>query len=125
VAVVVLDAGPILHDKLIRFEDPDIETGLEQSGHSSESARYRLLQIDLSELEDMRWIRGAGSGRMRPNPRPRLVRTMASTELMLIGRLDASRSALTSCCSSDIPEHWPTRPSPRLHATQARAPGLK
>jgi hypothetical protein len=61
VAVVVLDAGPILHDKLIRFEDPDIKTGLEQSGHSSEGARNRLLQIDLSELEDMRWIPGDAS----------------------------------------------------------------
>jgi hypothetical protein len=56
VAIVVLDAGPIPHHKLTRFDDPDIETGLEQSGHSSEGAHYRLLQIDLSELEDIRWI---------------------------------------------------------------------
>lgn len=53
-AIVVLDAGPIPHEELSRFDDPDIETGLEQSSHSSEGARYRLLQIDLSELEDMR-----------------------------------------------------------------------
>jgi hypothetical protein len=54
----VLDPGPIPHDALIRFDDPDVETGLEQSGHSHEGAQYRLLQLDLSELEDMRWIPG-------------------------------------------------------------------
>lgn len=54
--IIVLDAGPIPHDELIRFDDPDIETGLEQNGYSSEGARYRLLKIDLRELEDMRWI---------------------------------------------------------------------
>jgi hypothetical protein len=56
VGIIVLDAGPIPHGELIRFDDPDIETGLGQSGYSSEGARYRLLKIDVSELEDMRWI---------------------------------------------------------------------
>ena len=55
-AGIVLDAGPIPHDELIRFDDRDIETGLEQGGYSIEGARYRLVQIDLSELEDMRWV---------------------------------------------------------------------
>ena len=54
----VLDPGPIPHEALIRFDDPDIETGLEQTGHSHEGARYQLLRLDLSELEDMRWIPG-------------------------------------------------------------------
>jgi hypothetical protein len=58
VATVVLDSGPIPHEALIRFDDRDIETGLEQAGHSHQGARYRLLQLDLSELEDMRWIPG-------------------------------------------------------------------
>ena len=55
-AVIVLDPGPIPHHELIRFDDRDIETGLEQGGYSSDGARYRLVQIDLSELEDMRWV---------------------------------------------------------------------
>jgi hypothetical protein len=56
VAVTVLDPGPISHDELIRYDDPDIETGLEQSGHDSKGATYRLLQLDLDELEEMRWV---------------------------------------------------------------------
>lgn len=55
-AVIVLDPGPIPHDELIRFDDRDIETGLEQDGYSTDGARYRLAQIDLSELEDLLWV---------------------------------------------------------------------
>ena len=50
----VLDAGPIPHEHLERFDDADIETGLEQSGNSSESATYRLVEIDVADLEDTR-----------------------------------------------------------------------
>jgi len=55
-AITVLDAGPIPHRELIRYDDPDIETGLAQSGHSPKGAQYRLVQVDLNDLEDMRWI---------------------------------------------------------------------
>ena len=50
----VLDAGPIPHEHLERFDDADIETGLEQSGNSSEGATYRLVEIDVADLEDTR-----------------------------------------------------------------------
>ena len=53
-ALVVLDPGPILHSDLRRFDDPDIETGLEHGKHSAESATYRLIEIDVADLEDAR-----------------------------------------------------------------------
>jgi len=52
VSLAVLDAGPIPHEQLERFDDPDIETGLEQSGNRSEDATYRLIEIDVADLED-------------------------------------------------------------------------
>jgi hypothetical protein len=50
--VVVLEPGPIRHAHLHRFDDPDIETGLEHGGHSAEDATYRLIEINVSDLED-------------------------------------------------------------------------
>ena len=61
VAHVVLDDGPIQHADLERYDDPDIETGLEESGYDAESATYRLIEVDLADLEDTRWF---------PGPRP-------------------------------------------------------
>jgi len=55
-AVTVLDPGPIAHTSLIRYDDPDIETGLDNRGHKIESASYRLVEVDLDDLEDMGWI---------------------------------------------------------------------
>jgi hypothetical protein len=52
VSLAVLDAGPIPHEQLERFDDPDIETGLEESGNRSEDATYRLIEIDVADLED-------------------------------------------------------------------------
>lgn len=60
-AVVVLDQGPIPHARIERFDDPGIETGLEQSGYLAGTATYRLIEIDLADLEDTRWL---------PGPRP-------------------------------------------------------
>jgi hypothetical protein len=52
--LVVLDAGPIRHSELHRFDDPDIETGLDRGGHTPVNARYRLIEIDIADLEDTR-----------------------------------------------------------------------
>ena len=52
--LVVLDAGPIRHSKLHRFDDADIQTGLDNGGHTSLNARYRLIEIDVDDLEDTR-----------------------------------------------------------------------
>jgi len=61
VAHIVLDNGPIQHASLERYNDPGIETGLGQSGYDSETVTYRLIEIDLADLEDTRWF---------PGPRP-------------------------------------------------------
>ena len=52
----VLDAGPILHAHIERFDDPDIETGLEQSGLDIEGAAYRLIELDVSEIDVTAWF---------------------------------------------------------------------
>jgi hypothetical protein len=57
VDIIVLDAGPTPHGELIRFDDPDIEDGLEQNGYSSEGALYRLLKIDLRKRGSTRVLR--------------------------------------------------------------------
>jgi hypothetical protein len=48
----VLDPGPIRHADLERFDDPDIETGLNNSRLPVDGATYRLIEISLSDLED-------------------------------------------------------------------------
>ena len=52
VPTVVLDAGPIPHSELVRFDDPDIETGLENCGRSADGAVYRMIEISIEDLED-------------------------------------------------------------------------
>lgn len=54
VALAILDPGPIPHAVLRRYDDPDIETGLEQYSYSADDAVYRMIEIDLSDLEDVR-----------------------------------------------------------------------
>jgi hypothetical protein len=36
-----------------------METGLEQSGYSAETATYRLIEVDLADLEDTLWFPGS------------------------------------------------------------------
>lgn len=58
-AVTVIDAGPIPHAEIWRYDDPDVETGLEQvAGVDPETATYRLIDVSLEELEDTRWFPG-------------------------------------------------------------------
>lgn len=47
----VIDGGPIRHADIERYDDPDVETGLEQAGYGIESAEYRLIELDVSEIE--------------------------------------------------------------------------
>ena len=53
-ALDVLDHGPIPHAALRRYDDSDIETGLEQCGYSADRAVYRLIEADLDDFEDVR-----------------------------------------------------------------------
>jgi len=48
----VIDGGPIAHVDIERYDDSDIETGLAHSGHDSGHSVYRLLEIDVGEIED-------------------------------------------------------------------------
>jgi hypothetical protein len=48
----VLQAGPIAHADIERYDDPDIETGLEHCGHDTTKTSYRLIELEIGELED-------------------------------------------------------------------------
>ena len=50
----VLDNGPIQPANIERFDDPDIETGLANTHRSADDAVYRLIELDIDELEDVR-----------------------------------------------------------------------
>jgi hypothetical protein len=50
--VRVIHSGPIPHAEIERYDDPDIETGLEQCGHNPDEAEYRLIEIEVGEIED-------------------------------------------------------------------------
>ena len=63
-SVTVLHSGPISHAEIERYDDPDIETGLEHSGYDPMTVVYRLIEIDLAEMEDTRWL----PARLRSNP---------------------------------------------------------
>ena len=51
-AHVVLDEGPIQYANLERYHDSDVETGLERSGHNAGTTTFRLIEIDLADVED-------------------------------------------------------------------------
>jgi hypothetical protein len=57
-AVTVIDPGPMLHAEIQRYDDPDIETGLQQEGVDPATATYRLIDVSLDELQDTRWFPG-------------------------------------------------------------------
>ena len=54
----LIDPGPILHAEIQRYDDPDIETGLQQEGVHPATATYRLIDVSLDELQDTRWFPG-------------------------------------------------------------------
>lgn len=51
-AMRVIDNGPIPHAEIERYDDADIETGLEHSGCDAEHAQYRLVELEVGEIED-------------------------------------------------------------------------
>lgn len=54
--VQILDPRPIAHADLEHFDDPDIETGLDNSGLRAEGTTYRLIEINVSDLEDAQYF---------------------------------------------------------------------
>src|SRR5438445_12915085 len=88
-AVTVLNYGPIRHPDIVRYDDPDIETGLEHSGFDVTSVVYRLVEIDLGDMEDTRWF----PGHLRPNPE--MVEALRRGELLnhvVVVRREGSKS---------------------------------
>ena len=57
-ALVVLDEGPIPHAAIERYDDRNIEGALLDMGVAPETATYRLIEVDLTDLEDTRWFPG-------------------------------------------------------------------
>jgi hypothetical protein len=58
VTVKVLDAGPIGLSSIERYDDPDIEGALEHDGANLGDATFRLVDVDLNDLEDVAWLPG-------------------------------------------------------------------
>ncbi|MCB9560757.1 MAG: DUF4304 domain-containing protein [Kofleriaceae bacterium] len=56
---VVVEPGPIPLGALQRFDDPDVERALEQFGFDPTVATFRLVEVALGELEDVRWLPGS------------------------------------------------------------------
>ena len=60
--VLVLDSGPIAFADIERYDDPDVESAVENYGVSPEASVYRLLRIDVSKILETRWFAGAMRG---------------------------------------------------------------
>ncbi|MFL5914914.1 MAG: hypothetical protein ACJ752_04660 [Gaiellaceae bacterium] len=56
--ITVVDPGPIPLSAIERYDDPDIEGSLEHDGADPATATFRLVEIDLEDLEDVRWLPG-------------------------------------------------------------------
>jgi hypothetical protein len=135
-AVTVVNPGPILHAQIQRYDDPDIETGLQQVGVDPDTATYRLVDVSLDELQDTRWFPGphgwghgwsapcrrAGKSR-RPEPATRSF-TVEETTTSSAPASDVRRAAMatamppTSSPSSSISPVW----RPARHAGPASPP---
>jgi hypothetical protein len=56
--LTVLDPGPIPLSAIQRFDDPDVETALEHDGLDPALATFRLVEVPLANLQDVRWFPG-------------------------------------------------------------------
>jgi len=59
--LTIIDPGPIPLSAIERFDDPDVETALDQQGLEPATATFRLVEVSLTDLQDVRWL---------PGPRP-------------------------------------------------------
>jgi hypothetical protein len=51
---VVLDAGPIPYREIALYGDPDLEHGLRHAGFEPHATSYRLVEIPLAAIDDVR-----------------------------------------------------------------------
>jgi hypothetical protein len=56
--LTVVDPGPIPLSAIERFDDPDVETALENGGLDPAIATFRLVEVALAYLQDVRWFPG-------------------------------------------------------------------
>jgi hypothetical protein len=56
--LTVIDPGPILLSAIQRFDDPDVETALANGGLDPAITTFRLVEVSLADLEDVRWFPG-------------------------------------------------------------------
>lgn len=54
----VLDPGPIPFASIERYDDRDIEGQMEHDQIEPDTAAFRLVEIALDDLEDVRWFPG-------------------------------------------------------------------
>jgi hypothetical protein len=59
--LTVVDPGPIPLSAIDRFDDPDVDGALVHEGFDPANATFRLVDVTLSDLYDVRWF---------PGPRP-------------------------------------------------------
>jgi hypothetical protein len=57
VSRVVLDPGPIPLASIERFDDPDVDTALEHDGIDLSTATFRLVEVGITDLQDLQWLR--------------------------------------------------------------------
>ena len=51
---IVLDAGPIPYTEIALYGDPDLENGLRHAGFEPGVTRYRLIEIPLASVSEVR-----------------------------------------------------------------------
>lgn len=56
--LTLLDPGPIPLSAIERFDDPDVETALGHERLEPETATFRLVEVSLADLQDVRWFPG-------------------------------------------------------------------
>lgn len=56
--LTVVDPGPIPLSAIQRFDDPDVETALRDDGLDPALATFRLVEVPLADLQDVRWFPG-------------------------------------------------------------------
>jgi hypothetical protein len=58
----ILDEGPIPLAGIERFDDPDVDTALDHEGVDQDAVAFRLVEIAVTDLQDIDWLRRRPEG---------------------------------------------------------------
>jgi len=58
----ILDEGPIPLAGIERFDDPDVDTALDHEGVDRDTVAFRLVEIAVTDLQDIGWLRRRPEG---------------------------------------------------------------